>query len=83
MLGVKEDLIKARLTEGYSFEDVDQICESLQSYQVTMSRLPFSPDTTKPVKMKVTESVEPIRPKKWFDDDVDDSLLRLAGLEEN
>lgn len=81
MIGVKADQVKARLTEGYSFEEIDQVCESLQSYQVTMSRLPFSPDTTKPVKMKVTESVEPIRPKKWFDDDVDDSLLRLAGLD--
>jgi hypothetical protein len=31
--------------------------------------------------MKFTESVEPIKPKGRFDDEVDDSLLRLAGLD--
>ena len=33
------------------------------------------------MKVKVTESKEPIKPKTWVDDTVDDSLLRLAGLD--
>ena len=34
------------------------------------------------IKVKVTESKEPIKPKTRFDDEVDDSLLRLAGLKD-
>ena len=36
----------------------------------------------KAIKVKVTESKEPIKPKTRLDDEVDDSLLRLAGLKD-
>jgi multidrug efflux pump subunit AcrB len=83
MLGVSSDHIKSRLKENYSFDDVDAVYENLQNYQVTMSKLPFNAATnnSKNLKVKVTESVEPIRPKAMFDDEVDDSLLRLGGLD--
>lgn len=47
-----------------------------------MSKLPF--DFSNKSKVKITESVEPIKPRSMngFDDDVDDSLLRLAGLKD-
>ena len=81
MLGVSPEQIKSRLNENYTFDDVDMIYENLQNYQVTMSKLPFNAANNKNVKVKVTESVEPIRPRSIFDDEVDDSLLRLGGLD--
>ena len=72
--------IKARLTEKYSFEDIDRVCEGLQQYKVTAARLPIDL-MGKAQSIKVTESVEPIRPiDKIHDDSVDDSLLRMAGM---
>lgn len=80
VLGVKEDEIKNRLPESYTIDDIDSICEDLQSYELNISKLPFNVD--RKVKVKVRESAnEPLNPgRKAADDDVDESLLRLAGL---
>lgn len=75
-LGIKPEVVKARLNEDYTFEDVDAACEGIQCYNVTASKLPFSNTT----RVKVTESIEPIKGKNRYDDEVDDSLLRIAGL---
>lgn len=81
MLGVTTNEIKSKLTEGYTFEDIDNVCESLQKYNLNLSKLPLS--MTSNSKVRVTESIEPIKPKGFgFDDEVDDSLLRLAGLKD-
>lgn len=81
-LGVSSDVIKSKLNENYNFEDIDKACEDLQGYQVTASKLPFNVPKIedKKVKVKMVESIEPIRPKGRFDDEVDESLLRMAGL---
>ena len=79
MLGCSSGDIKARLSENYSFEDIDKVCENLQAITVAKSRLPIALEKAK--KVTVTESKEPIRPRGSVDDDVDDSLLRLAGLD--
>lgn len=79
MLGVSANEIKNRLNENYSFSDIDKVCNSLQGYQLNISKLPF--DISRGSKIKVQESVEPIKPKApGVDDEVDDSLLRMAGL---
>ena len=78
MLGVSVSQITNKLEETYTFDDIDTVCEELKGYQINMSKLPFKLD--KNTKIKVTESVEPIKPKSRFDDDVDDSLMRLANL---
>jgi chromosome segregation ATPase len=79
MLGLSISDIKGRLTENYTFEDIDRVCEQVQGYSLAMSKLPIDLGKTK--KVKVTESKEPIKPKGFnYDDEVDDSLLRLAGL---
>lgn len=79
MLGVSANEIKNRLNENYSFSDIDKVCNSLQGYQLNISKLPF--DISRGSKIKVQESVEPIKPKTpGVDDEVDDSLLRMAGL---
>ena len=81
MLGVSTEDIKSKLNESCSFEDIDTICESLQKYSLNMSKLPISL-TSKSSKVRVTESKEVIKPHNLgsFDDEVDESLLRLAGL---
>jgi hypothetical protein len=79
MLGVSSSEIKNRLPESYTVEDVDTICEDLQSYELNISKLPFSID--RKVKVKVRESKnENLRADKGVDDDIDDSLLNLAGI---
>lgn len=80
-LGVKADEIKNKLPESYTIDDIDSICEELQSYALNISKLPFNVD--RQVKVKVRESVnEPLNPgKRIADDDIDESLYRLAGLD--
>jgi hypothetical protein len=79
MLGIEESEIKNRLPESYTIEDIDSICESLQSYELNISKLPFSID--RKVKVKVRESTNESLPvNKNVDDDVDSSLLNLAGI---
>lgn len=79
MYGVTPQEIKNRLSESYSFADIDRVCEDLRGYKLSLSRLPF--DITHGKKVKVQESIEPIKPKiDGIDDEVDDSLLSLANL---
>lgn len=79
-LGVSASEIKNKLSEGFSFEDIDRVCEELQDYKINISKLPFDISKTKNVRMKVTESVEPIKPASRFSDEIDDQLKSLAGL---
>ena len=81
LLGVSPREISNRLTENYSFEDIDKICESLQSYKLSLGKLPFD-IPSKNTKIVMSESKEPIRPRGIdVDDEIDDSLLRMAGLQ--
>lgn len=79
-LGISKNEIKNRLSEGFSFDDIDQVCEELQDYKLNISKLPFDISKTKNVRMKVTESKEPIKPVNRFSDEIDDQLKSLAGL---
>jgi hypothetical protein len=79
MLGVSSNEIKNRLSETYTVDDIDAVCEDLQSYALNISKLPFSVD--RKVKVKVTESKkEFLRPNSGMDDEIDDALLNLANL---
>lgn len=79
MLGVSAEEIKSKLPGEYNVDDIDTICENLQSYQVNMSKLPFNVD--KKVKVRVSKSVnESLNPNPEMVDEIDDSLLRLAKL---
>lgn len=78
-LGLTATDIKRKLGESYSIEDVDQVCEDLKSYQLNVSRLPFSVNKQR-VSIKVNEATVPSRRSKTDDDDVDDSLIKLANL---
>ena len=81
MIGVSPKAIKSKLHEGYSFNDIDEVCSKLQDYQINVGSLPFNPNQS--VKVKIKESVEPMKPKSRFDDDVDESLINLAGKYSN
>lgn len=78
MLGVEPEEIKSRLSEGYTFDDIDNACEDLSAYQLNLNKLPFQLDG-KRVKMKVTESKDPLITNPNVDDDVDESLITLAN----
>lgn len=79
-IGVSKEEIKNRLSESCTFEEVDRICEELQTYRVNLSRLPFDVTRGNKVRMQVKESVEPIKPANRFEDEIDDQLKSLAGL---
>ena len=78
-LGISSNEIKNKLPESYNIDDIDAICEDLQSYKLNMSKLPFS-------SMQLQENMkfqpksmkqEAILPKGSADDFVDEQLLSL------
>lgn len=80
MIGVSASEIKGKLNETYTLDDVDAICEDLRSYHLNIKSLPFDVNDNKS-RIVVKESREPIKPKfPGVDDEVDDDLIRLAGL---
>lgn len=77
MLGVTANEIKNRLNENYSLDEIDKVCESLQSYQVNISKLPFNINRN----VRVTESKkEALQVQSPFDDEIDEDLLALAKM---
>ena len=85
-LGVTPNEIINRLSESYTTEDIDKVCEDLRNYSIRISKLPFNIE--KGVKMRVTESQEQKIKSLGFkgsnsvndDDLVDEALIELAGL---
>lgn len=84
-LGVTPNEIINRLSESYTTEDIDKVCEDLRSYSIRISKLPFNVE--KGVKMRVTESQDQKIKSLGFkgnsvndDDLVDEALIELAGL---
>lgn len=84
-IGVSGSDIKSRLTESYSFNDIDKVVEDLQQYKLNLNSLPFNTlSEKKPVRMKIRESKEPLLELKDnssynFDDDVDATLLTFTN----
>lgn len=77
--------IKRKLGESYTLEDVDQVCEDLKAYSLNVSKLPF--EVTKRVGVRVTESTNTrmmnntTKKSSIYDDDVSDTLIKLANSE--
>lgn len=78
--GVSKAEIESRLGNSYNFKDIDTICESLQNYKLNVGKLPFT--ANKNVKMVVKESNDSLlkASSNFNDDEIDDSLLKLARL---
>lgn len=85
MLGLTPSDIKRKLGESYKMEDVDQVCNDLKAYSLNVSKLPF--DVNRKVGVRVHEAsnsmikTQQSRNNYLEDDDVDDSLIRLANIE--
>ena len=82
-LGINKNEILNRLSESYSLDDVDNVCEDLKDYSLNISRLPFAFDKPGSARVRVREdhSKDPLKDiDSEYDDTVDDYLLDLAGL---
>ena len=82
-LGLTAQDIKRKLGASYTISDVNTVCEELKRYQLNISKLPFSID--RKVNVRVNEglsksAIDRASSKRYEDDDVDDSLIRLANL---
>ena len=55
-LGVNVNEIKSKLTENYTFDDVDKVCEKLRSYKMNMNNLPFNINSGKISQVTMNES---------------------------
>lgn len=82
MLGITKNEIKNRLSESYSFDEIDAVCEDLKEYKLNISKLPFrTTNLNENIQMKITPSKnETILPANSFGDEVDEQLMNLAGL---
>ena len=84
-IGVSSTDIRNRLTESYSFKDIDKAVEDLQQYKLNVKSLPFSTLSEKRhTKAIIKESKEPLLTLKDnssynFDDDVDEALLTFTN----
>lgn len=81
-IGVQPQQIKNRLNEGYSFDDIDRVCDELSQYKLKIDQLPFalSENNMSGAKMQIKESVQPSIISNKFDDSIDSGLLSLANL---
>ena len=78
-LGISSAEIKNRLTENYTFDTVDEVCETLRGYKVNLSKLPFNLNGAN-ARVSINESKET---KRFMnpDDDVDaKSLFNLFNI---
>lgn len=83
MLGVPSSKILGQLTENYTVEDVDRVCDEMLTSTVNINSLPFNSRT----HARVVESAKaPVKkaPANTLESgyEIDDSLLQLAGLKD-
>lgn len=77
--GLKKEQVLAKLSENFTLKEVDNICENLSSHNIRVSKLPF--ELTKGTRITATPSTnESILGPRNMDDEVDESLLRLANV---
>lgn len=74
LIGVRPNVIKSQLAKNCSVEDIDRVCEGLQSYELSVSKMNLNFDRNVKVEVKEPVSASMIN----SDDIVDDSLLSLA-----
>ena len=84
MLGVNKNEITNRLSKKYSFKDINTICESIREEKLNFSTLPFRVSSTLTENVKVQPKAyrpDSILPARKDEDDIDDQLRYLAGLQ--
>ena len=87
-LGISVNEIKNRLSESYTFSEIDQICEDLRQYKLNINKLPFNSSSiakqlVEGSKIKAKAPKSSILPKEGYEgvDEIDPQLLSLAGLD--
>lgn len=83
MLGVPSSEILGQLHENYTVEDIDRVCEDLLTSSISINSLPFNSRS----RARVVESAKaPAKkaPANTLESgyEVDDELLKLAGLKD-
>lgn len=79
-LGVSPNEIKNRLSENFTLDEVDEVCESLRNYKRNMSKLSFSLSESMPMGSKVAVKGDQAAQLVTNPDDVvDKSLLNLIN----
>lgn len=56
-LGVNSDIIKNKLPENYSFNDIDKLCEDLSGYNLRINDLPFDVNDKLQIKINKTKNL--------------------------
>lgn len=75
-MGVMPYEIKRRLSENFTIDDVDKICDELMNTKLSLTDLPF--DIKPNCKLKITESNEKVFPKSEFNDEIDEQLKSIS-----
>ncbi len=81
MIGVSPNEIRHKLGEHYTFNDIDEICESLKTYKLNIGSLPyevFRESKSNNSQTSLNESVKPKAPTS-IEDSVDDMLMQLVN----
>ena len=78
--GIDKDQVTSRLSDNFTLKEVDTICENLSSHNLRISKLPF--ELSKNIRVTATPSINEqiLGGRDNSDDEVDESLLRLANL---
>lgn len=79
VLGITAQEIKNRLTENYTFDDIDAICENLSNYSLQVSNLPFNLRSVKKVNLTESAKIPGSENLENDADEIDENLLRLAN----
>ena len=79
-LGVTVNEIMNKLSDNYSLDDVDKVCEDLKTYKINLSKLPFALDNKSVVKISESKHIGITNTTVNDDDLVDESLIKMAGL---
>ena len=80
-LGVKKDDIINRLSENYSLEEIDKVCDDLRNYKLNLSKLPFTLDNKSVVRINESKHIGITSTSNFNDDDyIGEDTLKAAGL---
>ena len=79
-IGVEPQEIRNRLSESYTLDEIDSVCEKLKSYSLNLGKLPIKLGKKSVVKIQESKTPEQKAANAYFDDDVDEHSMRIAGL---
>ena len=88
-LGVSANEIKNKLSESYTFTDIDKVCDDLRQYKLTINSLPFSTNSitnqlkeSSKVRTKPSTNESILPHKRGYEDVdiIDEQLLNLAKI---